>query len=129
MDKLEQIFEMQKTLQESAYGYKFEEMQTEEQTAFIKEMSIHTIQEINELLYELPFFKPWKDYYGMSLDDILNANAKAKKEYVDVLHFFVNIGLALGFTAEELAEEYINKNKENYQRQAEGYTHDKSYRS
>lgn len=127
-DNLATLLIMQKALQERAYGFKFEDMTVKERVDFIKEMSIHTNQEVNEMLYELPFFKPWKDYSNMNVEEQQTAIDSAKKEYVDVLHFFLNMGIALGFTADELTKAYVTKNEENYLRQQEGYTHDKQYR-
>jgi len=105
------------------YQYTFEE-----RTAFIKEHSLHLNQEINEMLYELPYFKPWKDYAGMDTEAKQVAFAAARKEMIDAWHFFMNIMLALGFSAEEFIAMYFEKNKINYQRQKDGYTFDKSYR-
>jgi dimeric dUTPase (all-alpha-NTP-PPase superfamily) len=42
-------------------------------------------------------------------------------EYADMLHFFVNIGLALGITGDDLEKLYVTKNKENFDRQNRGY--------
>ena len=101
----------------------------QERVAFIKEHSIHLNQEINEMLYELPFFKPWKDYSDMDEEAQLAAMAKARMECIDAWHFFMNIMIALGFTADEFVYMYLQKNKENHRRQDEGYTADKSYRN
>lgn len=128
-DKLELMMMMQKTLQENAYTYKFEDLGMEARVDFIKEMSIHATQEIHEMLYELPYFKPWKNYEGMSETDIDEAFTKAKGEFVDFIHFILNMALGLGMTADEMFEGYYVKNQENYRRQEEGYTHDKSYRA
>ena len=96
-------------------------------TAFIKEHSIHLNQEINEMLYELPYFKPWKDYSGITVEEEVEGFNKAKKEYIDALHFFVNIGIMLGLDSDTILHMYKEKNAENIRRQDEGYTHDKSY--
>lgn len=104
------------------------DMTVEERVAFIKENTIHLSQEINEMLYELPFFKPWKDYSGMGEEAMNIAMAKARMECIDAWHFFMNIMLGLGFTADEFYEMYMAKNKENHRRQDEGYTADKSYK-
>lgn len=109
-------------------GYDIPALDMEERTAFIKEFSIHLNQEVNEMLYELPFFKPWKDYNNMSTDEMAEAIVKARKEYVDTLHFMLNIGLALGFDEEQMYDEYMQKNKENHVRQDAGYTHEVQYR-
>lgn len=107
----------------------FLDKSVEERVAFIKEHSIHTNQEINEMLYELPFFKPWKDYSGMSEEKQLIAFAKARMEMIDAWHFFMNMMLALGFSAEEFFIMYMEKNKENHRRQDAGYSYDQSYRN
>jgi hypothetical protein len=127
-DKLAIMLNMQKALQENAYGYSFEDMTPEQRTAYIKEMSIHINQEMNEMLYELPFFKPWKKYDGMTDEEIVEAFDKGKKELIDFAHFFFNVVNAFGMTSDELFTEYYNKNKENYERQVRGYTHDVKYR-
>lgn len=127
-DNLGIMIHMQRTLQERAYGYNFSEMDIKERVAFIKEMSIHATQEMHEMMYELPFFKPWKDYSNMSEDEINTAMDKAREEYVDFVHFFLNIGIALQLTSDDILKGYSSKNYENYRRQTEGYTHDVSYR-
>jgi dimeric dUTPase (all-alpha-NTP-PPase superfamily) len=129
IDKLDMMMKMQKTLQEKAYGYSFEKYTHKERVAFIKEMSIHATQEIHEMLYELPFFKPWKNYDAMTEEEVQIAFDKAKGEFIDFIHFTLNMALALGMTGDEIAEGYYKKNNENYKRQEEGYTHDKSFRS
>lgn len=127
MGKLQEMLDKQAELQ-ARLGTDFSKLSREETVAFIKEHSIHVGQELNEMLYELPFFKPWKDYSNMTTKEIFEGFTKARKEYVDIQHFMYNIGLALGFTEDTLYDEYMLKNKENHQRQEEGYTHDKKYR-
>lgn len=109
MDKLEQLMSMQEELQ-NKLGYDISGMPVAERTAYIKEYTLHTEHELHEMLAELPFFKPWKQYSDISYDT-------ARKEFVDALHFFINVALALGFSADELLELYMDKNKENYTRQ------------
>lgn len=128
-DQLRIMMGMQRTLQEVAYGYDFDKLDQKQRTDFVKEMSIHVNQELNEMLYELPFFKPWKDYSGMTSEEMKEANLKAKEEFIDLMHFVLNLAIGLNMTADEIFTGYFLKNRENYQRQVEGYTHDKSYRS
>ena len=127
MEKLEHMLDMQQTFQERL-GADFSNMSVKDRVAFIKEHSLHLNQEINEMLYELPYFKPWKDYSGLTEADECAAMDKARMECVDAWHFFMNIMLALGFQPESFYEMYLAKNKENHRRQDEGYTVDKSYR-
>jgi dimeric dUTPase (all-alpha-NTP-PPase superfamily) len=127
MDNLQHMLNMQQFFQERL-GADFTTMTTEESTAFIKEHSIHLNQEINEMLYELPFFKPWKDYSAMSEEEIVEAINKARVECVDAWHFFMNIMLGLGLDADEFYRLYLAKNSENHRRQDEGYDADTSYK-
>lgn len=127
MDNLEAMLGKQRNFQ-MRLDPAFLDMSVKERVAFIKEHSIHLNQEINEMLYELPYFKPWKDYSGVTPEQEAIAMAKARMECIDAWHFFMNIMIALGFTADEFVYMYMQKNKENHRRQDEGYTADKSYR-
>lgn len=91
-------------------------------TAYIKEMSIHVNQEMNEMLYELPWFKPWSQKYKDWNDYKVNSQyQKAREEFIDVFTFLLNIGLALGFDAEMWEKMYYAKNKINHKRQDGNY--------
>lgn len=59
-------------------------------------------------------FKYWSTKPAESRDRLLD-------EYVDVLHFFLSVGLSLGFNHEDVEEAYRKKNAVNFQRQADGY--------
>lgn len=120
MGKLQEIFDKQERLQ-NRLGYDFEDFSTDERTEYIKEMSIHANQEMNELLYELPFFKPWKKYQDWTEEDMVKGILKAREEYIDFFHFAISIGLALGFTEDNLHEMYCEKNGINHERQDNGY--------
>lgn len=78
--------------------------------------------EMTELLERLPW-KEWKTYSDEQLLDFESEEAKLETyyEYIDVFHFFMNIGLALGIDGEIFEELYVSKNKENFDRQARGY--------
>ena len=125
--KLEHMLDIQQAFQERL-GADFKTMTVRDRVAFIKEHSIHLNQEINEMLYELPYFKPWKDYSDVTEEDELTAIAKARMECIDAWHFFMNIMLALGFSPEGFYEMYEAKNKENHRRQDVGYKANMSYR-
>lgn len=121
------MLQKQKELQERL-GYDFNSMTQEEITAYIKEYSIHLTQELHELLYELPYFKSWKDYRAMTVEEYEASMDKARKEFIDLFHFVLNIALALDMSAQDIFTMYMDKNKENHDRQDDGYTHDKFYR-
>ena len=114
------MLDKQRELQERL-GYDIDNMSTEERTAFIKEFSIHLNNEMNELLYELPYFKPWKDYDKETFEQIVERFNKGRKEYIDMIHFMLNIALALGLDEDDLYTMYMDKNKENHDRQDRGY--------
>jgi len=124
---LEEMLRKQEELQERL-GYDFSSMTQEEITAYIKEFSIHLTQELHEMLYVLPYFKPWKDYRAMTVEEYEASMKEARKEFIDLFHFVLNIALALNMSGKDIYDMYMTKNKENHKRQDEGYTHDKSYR-
>lgn len=128
MYKLESMMDMQKHLQKRL-GADFSKMSVQERVAFIKEHSIHLNQEINEMLYELPYFKPWKNYSNLTAAQEQEMLEKARMELIDAWHFFMNMSLALSMTPEQFYMMYTAKNKENHRRQDAGYTADKSYRN
>lgn len=65
--------------------------------------------ELGEVAEEAKY-KWWKN--DTRIDD-----AKLKEELVDVLHFFLGMCIDSGMTADELFKIYLDKNKENYDRQ------------
>lgn len=78
--------------------------------------------EFAELLERLPF-KEWKTYSPEQLAGFKDDEDKLETyyEYIDMFHFFMNMGLALGIDGETFEKLYISKNKENFDRQARGY--------
>lgn len=127
MDKLEQIMKMQGDLQERL-GTNFSEMTLKERAEFMRNHRGYLADELAEALYEMPFYKLWKDYDKMSEEATSIAWQKVRMELIDCLHFFVNLLLCAGMDADEVYEMYIAKNKENHRRQDEGYDADVSYR-
>lgn len=115
MSNLAIVFTEQLRLQQRL-GYNIHEMSPKEKTDYIKEYSIHLNNEMNELLRELPHFKPWKKY-NWSEEEAADRLKKAQEEYIDVLHFFVIIGLALDLDATQVVDLYLEKNTVNHKRQ------------
>ncbi len=122
-DVLEKMMLLQQEFQEKL-GYDFTRMTSETQyaTAYVKDMSLYLMAELQEMLYELPYFKSWKDYSGMSQEQREAQILKAKEEWIDALHFFLNIGLALGLDYRDVFTLYKIKNSENIARQENGYS-------
>jgi len=122
MNELEYMFKMQKAFQDKV-DQRYKSADLKERAAFLRDHFIFCNQEMQEMLYEIPFFKHWKDYSKMTDKEIEEAYDKAKEEIIDAWHFFINIMLGLGMTAEELFTRYLDKHKENIRRQDEGYDH------
>lgn len=122
MNELEYMFKMQKAFQDRV-DQRYKSTDLKERAAFLRDHFVFCNQEMQEMLYEIPFFKHWKDYSKMTDEEIKEAYDKAKEELIDAWHFFINIMLGLGMTAEELFTRYLNKHKENIRRQDEGYDH------
>ena len=106
-DKLQQIFDMQKLLNDdikqkrNLTGITKEEWMQKQTLAMLSEMA-ELIDEVN--------FKWWKN--PKPVDDV-----KVKEELVDILHFFVSMCLIYDMDAQELYSMYMDKNKENFDRQ------------
>lgn len=84
--------------------------------SLINERVLALIVECGELANALKGrgFKYWSQKQPESKERLLD-------EYVDILHFWLSIGLSLNFTAEEVEEAYRKKNAVNFKRQEEGY--------
>ncbi|MBR2874502.1 MAG: dUTPase [Clostridia bacterium] len=108
MDKLEQIFAMQNMLDEDIKQRRgLNDKYTPEE--WIQKKILATLSELSELLDEVNF-KWWKNPKELNYDLI-------KGELTDILHFFVSMCLTAGMSAEELYNYYVEKNKENFDRQ------------
>lgn len=97
-------------------GYRFADMSEKERGAYVLEHSVMVCDELHEMFHEMPFFKSWKKYSDNPADNAIMWQ-KARMEFVDALHFFIAVAIALGFTPEELFAMYQNKLLENYKRQ------------
>lgn len=110
---LNKCFQLQKDLQEKAYGKDITDLPIAER---IEQFRIHMLalnDELHEALAETSW-KPWQDaeYWN---------EREVKGELVDAFHFFMNLCLLSGMTAEELVERYEAKRKVNIKRQEDGY--------
>jgi len=104
-------------------GYDLDSMDLKERAKYIKEQSLWATDELHEMIHEVPFAKDWSSKYSEWEPEKLEIQMKlSKEEYIDFLHFAINVGLALGFrNEEEIIKMYISKNKINYERQENGY--------
>lgn len=106
MDKLNEIFDMQRALNEEiriSRDLRFDKGE------WIQKETLAMLSELAEVLDEARF-KWWKN--PKPIDE-----AKLKEELADVLHFFISMCLDAGMTAEELHAIYMAKHEENLRRQ------------
>lgn len=106
-DRLSDIFTLQQALNDDIRQKRNLEDISHEQ--WIQKQTLAMLSEMAELLDEVNF-KWWKNPKPVNEDAL-------KDELVDILHFFVSMCLEAGMTPQELYERYINKNKENFDRQ------------
>jgi hypothetical protein len=71
-------------------------------------------------------WKPWKstnpEIRKKKLSDLTEGDIKElKMEWIDVMHFVFNAGLAIGVTPKEFYNYYLSKNEENWERQKNNY--------
>lgn len=116
MDMLQKIFDKQTALQQRL-GYDFNTMTDEARAAYIKEYEQHADHEMHEMLAEIPFFKSWKKYDKDSYAERNMRWEKARQEFIDAFHFYINVALALGFDAAQLFSMFEEKNSINHDRQ------------
>ncbi len=107
MDRLDEIFRMQQALNEDIINRRHLEGISD--TEWIQKQTLAMLSEMAELLNEVNF-KWWKN--PKPVDD-----KAVKEELVDILHFFVSMCLRAGMTPQEMYEIYMEKNRENFNRQ------------
>ena len=127
MSRLKTIMEKQAELQ-ARVDDRYLSNNPKVRAEYMRDHFVYLDQELQEALYEMPFFKRWKDYSDMTEEQAEVAWEKVKMELIDALHFFVNLLLCAGMSAEEVYQMYIMKNIENHRRQDAGYTSGISYK-
>ena len=115
-DNLQYMMDKQKIFQ-GRFGEDFDKMDEDERAAFIKNHGYFVIEEMVELFRETKNHKSWKDYSDWDEEKCKKQLQKAREEYIDVFHFVINVGLALGMDSNKILEMYKDKNKINIERQ------------
>ena len=118
---LNKMFEMQSSLQ-LRLGQDFSKMSLEQRTQLIKDNYVYMITEMTELIENLPF-KHWKKYSEEQRQGFVTEEQKLETyyEFIDIMHFFINVGLLLGIDGDTAWKLYATKNAENFARQDRGY--------
>lgn len=126
LPNLEEMFEMQLNLQyhlaKKGKGIDYDQATFKEKVDQITKEWRNISLEFAELLERLPF-KEWKTYTPEELAGFQTEEEKLETwyEYIDIFHFFMNIGLLLGIDGPTFKKLYATKNKENFDRQKRGY--------
>lgn len=107
VDKLEEIFRLQASFNEELFRTRG--LDASDTETWIQRLTLAMLSEMAELLDEVNF-KWWKNKKEFRPD-------LAKGELVDILHFFVSMCQRVGMNAQELFDLYLEKNRENFQRQ------------
>ena len=133
---LNTVFEMQKKLQQQFPETRTIGNQSISATAKAAQRNLHAfLDEVMEYMdalggindgYGNGAWKYWKDDNKIAQRQKLTALSAAdmkelKMEYVDMFHFFINWGLMIGMTGDEVLQYYVAKNAENFDRQKRGY--------
>lgn len=108
MDRLDEIFRMQDALNKDIIARRHLEGVSDSE--WIQKHTLAMLSEMAELLAEVNF-KWWKN--PKPVDE-----RAVKEELVDILHFFVSMCLRAGMTPQEMYDIYMEKNRENFNRQA-----------
>lgn len=116
MDKLEQIFALQKSFQDKLKQERH--LQDIPMEQWLQKQTLAMVSELAELLEEVNF-KWWKNPHELNQTHI-------QEELSDILHFFISMCIEAGMTADDLFDVYVGKNKENFLRQ-EGKSEKKGY--
>ena len=107
MDKLDEIFAMQRALDEEIISRRgLTDIPMEQ---WVQKDILAMLSELGEVLDEVNF-KWWKN--PKQID-----RAALSEELVDVLHFFISMCIHAGLDAETMHRIYTEKNKENMNRQ------------
>lgn len=106
MDKLDVIFELQKKLDTDIQQRRSLDFTMEE---WLQKDVLAMVSELSELLSEVNF-KWWKNKKPVD-EEALHG------ELVDILHFFISMCIRAGLTPDKLYEGYVEKNRENFDRQ------------
>lgn len=113
MDKLEEIFQLQKKLNERI-GVNLDDLDEAGKTEWL----LNYVRAMQQELAELVDSVPWKWWAKYQTFDEQNA----KVEIIDLFHFLISAAQVMGLSAEDVYASYVKKNQVNLERQAQGYT-------
>ena len=112
MDKMDEIFNLQQTLNQRI-GVNTADMSEEEKTRWVLNYTRAMQQELAELVDSVPW-KWWAKYQSFDQQN-------ARVEVVDLFHFLISLAQVLGMTPDDVYQAYLKKNEVNFKRQESGY--------
>ncbi|EKD26498.1 MAG: dUTPase [uncultured bacterium] len=113
MDKLDQLFQLQASLNKKI-GLEFTPDMTEEQKAeWILNYTRAMSQEISELIDSVPW-KWWAKYQKFDAQNVV-------VELIDILHFWISACQVMNLSSEDVFRIYSKKHEINVKRQNDGY--------
>ena len=118
VDKLKEIFDKQKVLQERFGNFPFKDIKHKQE--FININILACLDELSETLRETQWKNPDLISCGWKKTQEFN-DENFKEELIDLWHFVINLTEASGMDSNELYERFCNKNKVNHKRQDDGY--------
>ena len=116
MNEIQSLLDTQESFQ-NELGIDFRSMDEKDIAKYIKDQIYWSTEELHEMGREIPHIKDWKDYSSLSPIEKLEMSNRAREEYIDLIHFVANIGIALGLTGKQIMEMYYKKHKINQERQ------------
>jgi hypothetical protein len=133
-DSLNYLFFMQKSLQENLFKHDFDKIKSKlsklkEFIDWNEEAIRDEDREFQQALTGIHTYpgcwKPWKSKHKEAMDRSLsdlteNELKELHYEWIDKLHFMLNIAIAIGLTPEKITNYYCAKNRENIDRQNRG---------
>jgi dimeric dUTPase (all-alpha-NTP-PPase superfamily) len=112
MDRLEEMLKLQSQLQARYHdGVEPIDLDPQARKEYVRSMVLALTDELHEALREVP----WKPWSKTSLWDQIGTE-NFKLELVDAFHFYMNLMLVSGMSADELFNEYLRKNNINHGR-------------
>ncbi|MDR0752293.1 MAG: dUTPase [Christensenellaceae bacterium] len=106
-DKLDVIFELQSKFDNDVIEKRG--LQNITPAEWIQKEALAILSELAELISEVNF-KWWKNPKEINFDNV-------KEELIDILHFLTSSCIKVGMDSQETYARYIEKNKENFNRQ------------
>ncbi len=124
MEKLEEMFEIQKRLQQRLGTWMKINSDAsnieKNRQQFANQIFLAMFEETVEIMRETAYKNPEYVEFGWKKGQTLNRE-KILKEIVDLWHFMINICLVYDFSSEDFYNCYMEKNKENHIRQDNNY--------